>query len=111
MGNSLTQRDFIERSRIAHGNKYDYSLVKTNRANTKVIIVCPEHGKFEQSASDHMLGRGCRLCGLDRQLKKRADNIEKSGKSFGTLCPDLLKEWGYEKNGVRHALLSVPSEG
>ena len=41
--------EFIKRSREIHGNKYDYSLVKPFKNTTsKVTIVCPTHGSFEQ---------------------------------------------------------------
>ena len=54
---------YAERCKIIHGNKYDYSLVKYNRGYTKIKIICPEHGVFEQSANLHILGRGCSKCG------------------------------------------------
>jgi hypothetical protein len=59
---------FISESKIIHDNKYDYSLVeyKTNRA--KVKIICPEHGVFEQTPSNHLRGRGCMYCGGTSKL-------------------------------------------
>lgn len=55
--------DFIEAAEAFHGNKYDYSKVKFNWLDDKVIIGCPKHGEFEQMARTHCkIGRGCRLC-------------------------------------------------
>lgn len=49
-------------ARLKHGNKYDYSLVEYINANTKVKIICPIHGQFEQIANGHLRGRGCSRC-------------------------------------------------
>lgn len=59
-----TTSDFIERSMLAHGSKYDYSKV-TEILNCKkpVTIICPEHGEFEQSPTVHaQVGCGCPSC-------------------------------------------------
>lgn len=58
----MTNDDFITRAIAVHGNKYDYSKVEYKNANTKVCIICPEHGEYLQRAADHLLGRGCPKC-------------------------------------------------
>ena len=40
---------FIEKSQIKHDHKYDYSLVKYINIKTKVVIICPIYGVFEQT--------------------------------------------------------------
>ena len=58
------REDFIERARKVHGNKYDYSKVIFIDDNTKVKIICPIHGEFDQSPKSHAIrGYGCRKCG------------------------------------------------
>ena len=60
---------FIEKARKKHGDKYDYSQTVYVTAKTKVKIICPEHGPFTQTASDHYRGRGCPTCAtLNRRL-------------------------------------------
>ena len=59
----LSLLEFIKKSRKVHGDKYDYSKVEYVNAHTKVCIICPEHGKFEQKASAHLSGYGCPKCG------------------------------------------------
>ena len=59
---SRTLSDFIKTALKIHGNKYDYSKVEYKNANTKVCIICPEHGEYLQRAADHLLGRGCPKC-------------------------------------------------
>ena len=58
-----TTEQFIEEAKKAHGNKYDYSLVNYVNIHTKVKIVCPEHGIFEQGPLDHLRGVNCPKCG------------------------------------------------
>ena len=61
-GVQLTTEEFIEKARKIHGNKYSYDKTVYTIAHNKVIIVCPEHGDFEQEASSHLCGKGCPLC-------------------------------------------------
>ncbi len=58
----LTTEDFINKARIIHGDKYDYSKVNYINAKTKVCIICPEHGEFWQEASSHLSNHGCPKC-------------------------------------------------
>ncbi|EFX2640874.1 GIY-YIG nuclease family protein [Shigella sonnei] len=64
----LTTEEFIARSRVIHGDKYDYSLVEYKGSNKKVKIICPEHGVFEQTPHNHLDGGGCRKCGGNAPL-------------------------------------------
>jgi len=57
-----TTQQFIQEARQVHGDKYDYSLVEYVNAKTKVRIICPDHGVFEQSAETHYCGSGCAEC-------------------------------------------------
>lgn len=74
---SLTTEEFIERSKEKHGNKYDYSKVEYKNAKTKICIICPEHGEFWQSASEHMYGQGCPICGKEKCALSRKKSTEK----------------------------------
>lgn len=55
--------EFIRRANLKHNNKYDYSKVKFVNSQTKVCIICPEHGEFWQQANNHLQGNGCPKCG------------------------------------------------
>ena len=52
MTKRLAKDDFVERARKVHGDKYDYSRVNYINYDGKVTIVCPIHGKFEQTVSN-----------------------------------------------------------
>jgi len=58
-----------------HENKYDYSLVKYKNIDTKVKIICPIHGVFEQTPYKHINRRqGCGKCKGEKISKtKRMD--------------------------------------
>lgn len=58
-----TTEQFIEEARRIHGNKYDYSLSEYINNHTKIKIICPEHGMFEQISTCHINRRqGCPYC-------------------------------------------------
>jgi len=53
---------FIRDAISVHGEKYDYSLVEYGNAKTKIKILCPKHGEFEQEPNGHLGGHGCVKC-------------------------------------------------
>lgn len=58
-----TKQRFIERAKVVHGDKYDYSKVVDANCRTKVEIICPEHGSFFQNANKHISsGTKCPAC-------------------------------------------------
>lgn len=59
----FSQEDFIQKATEAHSGKYDYSLSVYKPNGGPISIICPVHGQFSMSASSHMCGRGCQLCG------------------------------------------------
>ena len=74
MGKYLTELEFIEKANKKHNGKYDYSKVKYINSRTKVCIICPEHGEFWQTPSNHLIGHGCRKCSIIEGHKKQSNN-------------------------------------
>ena len=63
----LTTETFVERAKIVHNCRYDYSKVKYVNSHTKVCIICPEHGEFWQTPYNHLKGQGCfKCCGKEK---------------------------------------------
>jgi hypothetical protein len=58
--------EFIEKSKLIHGDKYDYSKVDYKNCKTKVVIICKEHDEFQQIPSSHLQGYGCGRCGSSK---------------------------------------------
>lgn len=63
-GNTKLYEDFKKKAILKFGNKYDYSLVIYINNCTKIIIICPLHGKFLQTPQDHLRRSkyGCPKC-------------------------------------------------
>lgn len=53
---------FINVATRVHGSRYDYSQAIYNKALSKVIICCKDHGPFTQTPSSHINGQGCPRC-------------------------------------------------
>jgi hypothetical protein len=71
----MTFEEFLLRAKETHGDKYDYSLVTKDTfvdAHTDIEIICKKHGKYKQTPSDHLSGRGCYWCGKESMAKKQA---------------------------------------
>lgn len=59
---------FISEATQIHGNKYNYSKVDYKSNRTYVNIICPTHGVFKQTPSNHLRGKGCKYCGGTAKL-------------------------------------------
>lgn len=103
--------NFIEKSKLIHGDKFDYSEVKYIKNNLKVRIIChekdklgEEHGEFLMRPNDHLMGVGCPKCGNKRrsELKKYSLNefIEKAKKIHGD-------KYDYSKVEYKGSLIEV----
>lgn len=73
---SKTQETFIKEANLKHNNKYSYNKVIYINSNKKIIIICPTHGDFTQTAGSHLSGKGCSKCGTIESYKKQSDTIE-----------------------------------
>lgn len=68
--------NFFIKAKKIHKNKYDYSLVKYINFNTKVTIVCPKHGNFEQTPNNHInKNLGCKICNKEITLSNKLKNF------------------------------------
>ena len=81
--NGLSNEQFIEKANNVHNKKYDYSKIdmKNRDKNGKVCIICPIHGEFWQKPSQHLFGKGCKLCGSNKLDTKKF--IQKAQKIHG----------------------------
>jgi hypothetical protein len=74
--------EFIEKAKIIHGNKYNYSKVDYKNSQTNITIICNIHGEFEQKPNNHLFGNGCSKCKFDliRNIKRKTNEqfIEES---------------------------------
>ncbi len=84
---TMTVENFIEKANKAHGFKYDYSLTEYKGCYGKIVIICPIHGAFSQTAYSHLNGHGCPKCATEKNSIKLISNtdefISKSRKIHG----------------------------
>ena len=69
---------FITKAVQLHQNKYDYSKVDYVNNKTKVTIICPVHGEFEQTPNNHLKGNGCPKCYYDKLSSNKDLFVEKA---------------------------------
>ena len=100
MATKYTTKEFVKVANFVHEGFYDYELVSYEATGVKVTIVCPNHGKFEQTPGGHLVGQGCPRCALDLKKKKMTlttkDFIERAEKKHGNFYDYRLVEY------VRH---------
>jgi Zn finger protein HypA/HybF involved in hydrogenase expression len=59
----LTLEEFLHKAKLRHGDRFDYAQVEYRNFDTKVTILCPEHGAFQQTPAKHLASKGCTKCG------------------------------------------------
>ena len=92
-GSKLTQEECIERFKIVHGDKFDYSLVKYVKNDVEVLIICKEHGPFYQKPSIHWGGSDCPRCNNYTLTQEECINrfIEKHGNKYDYSLVEYIK--------------------
>ena len=100
--NKQTLENFINRANQIHNNKYNYSEFVYVNWKTKVKIICPYHGIFEQRTDHHLNGNGCNKCASEqRALKKliskeefikRANEIHNNYYDYSLFTPCKAKD-------------------
>lgn len=68
---------FIEKAKLIKNNNIKYNYLKVNYINNKkkVIIICNEHGEFNQTPNSHLRGDGCPICG-DKYRPLKSNTID-----------------------------------
>ena len=87
----LTREEFIEKAKQIHGDKYDYSKVKYSSWYDKVCIICPEHGEFWQTPSNHIHKshkHGCPQCG---KIKSKNIALIQGKKTFAKFIEENIQ--------------------
>lgn len=70
MGRNRTTKEFIEMSNKIHNNFYNYSTTIYKKSHIKLMIICPLHGKFNQSPHKHLMKQGCPQCKTEMFISK-----------------------------------------
>lgn len=78
-----TLSQFIEEAVEVHGTKYDYSKIQYVNTYTKIIIICPIHGEFEQTPKSHLRGYQCNKCTREASKLTTEEFITRAVKVHG----------------------------
>lgn len=65
-----TTEEWIQKVKLIHNNKYDYSKSTYIKSLIPVCIICPDHGEFWQLPKLHLKGNGCQKCAISKRYKK-----------------------------------------
>ena len=115
-GNSLrkTIEEFLDKAKLVHVEKYDYSLIEYVDSRTKVKIICKEdgHGIFEQNPTSHLQGIGCPKCGIVSTLEKLNLGVDGFVQRSNLVHNNF---YGYEKveyvNSTTYVIIKCPVHG
>lgn len=93
MRSRLTLNEFVSRSKIKHGDQYDYSKVDYQGLYQKVTIICPVHGEFTQTPGNHLAGYKCSQCAVSKKTYQEYVNQchKKYGDKFDYSLVDSVK--------------------
>jgi len=97
-----TKADFIKDAKEVHGEKYNYQKVKYKGNRVGIIIICPNknhgpknNGEFLQSPYNHLMGKGCKDCGIE---KRAATRLRNAAEKFFINAPKIHHDYyGYDK--------------
>jgi len=81
--------EFIEKAKNIHGDIYDYSKVEYININEKIIIICKNHGEFNQTPKSHLKQNGCPLCVNKTEGKLYQELI----KIYPSLITQFRQKW------------------
>ncbi len=70
-----------------HKGRYDYSKYNYITCESLGIIICRIHGEFKMSFHNHLAGKGCKRCGIQKNINNQKKKIY-----------DLLKEFDLSHN-------------
>jgi len=80
---SSRKEGFVLKAKTVHGDMYDYSKVNYINNKTKVEIICPEHGSFEQRPDNHTnLKQECPKCRSEKQSVRQKKDTEEVLEGF-----------------------------
>jgi hypothetical protein len=68
--------EFIEIAKERHKGMYIYSKTVYHKSDEKVCIICPKHGEFWQTPSNHVNGQGCPKCAIEKRVKSKLKDKE-----------------------------------
>ena len=95
----LSLEEFIEKASKLHNTKYTYNKVLYIDNHTKVKIICPLHGEFEQNPADHLSFKGCPRC-ANNQNYTNTEFIQRAVEIHGLKYSYIKTKYTHSKKKV-----------
>lgn len=104
-GKRVTTESFTERAIKVHGEKYNYDKCIYYSAKENLIITCRKHGDFNQLPFNHLKGKGCMKCRLEKASKKymfsQEEVISRFKEIHGNRYDYSIVEYNGSKNKIK----------
>lgn len=100
-GERLKQEDFILRSIIVHGDKYNYEKVNYKGMHEKVNIICRKHGVFSQTPASHLSGKGCPKCKINKGEAIIGYYLKQNNIEYKSQYPVKLEKQMFSRNRLK----------
>lgn len=93
-----TIEEFIEKVKLKHGDKYDFSESNYQGLNKEITYKCPIHGEVTQLAKKILTHSGCPICDQEKAKKNRqSGNYSRNkGHNYEQKIARELRELGYD---------------
>jgi hypothetical protein len=113
MAGRLTLKGFLERAKLVHGDKYDYSKITYLYESDKITIFCKKHqSEFQQSVHKHLAGQGCRDCSIEANGDRCRTSVQKFIEKAREIHGDKYIYNGVEyKNSHANVKINCPTHG
>lgn len=87
-----SRKEFLEKAYKKYGNKFTYDLSNfSGMTKSKIGIICPTHGRFEQIPHTFLLSNcstGCKKCGNESKNKSKTKSYDNLIESFRKIHGD-----------------------
>ena len=93
-----TIEEFIEKVKLKHGDKYDFSESNYQGLNKEITYKCPIHGEVTQLAKKILTHSGCPICDQEKAKKNRQSGSysRNKGHNYEQKIARELRELGYD---------------
>lgn len=85
--------NYLQKAKDKYGDFYNYDEVVYVNARTKITIICPKHGKYEQLPLNH-LRQNCPKCAIEKESQRKSNSFNEFKKH---LTPYHLAKYNYSK--------------
>lgn len=105
----MTKEDFFNKAIALYGGRYDLSKIDYKDRDTKIEIICKEHGNFYRTPRSFLNGKDCPICRGEK-------NYKFSTESFITKSKEIHNnKYGYDKtryvNCMTPVIIKCPLHG